>query len=165
MSRLAEFGALYAAEQARLRRRLTRMTGDPAAASDLLHDIFLRLWRRADAPEGSDAAYLMRSARNAAIDHNRSERVRADYASGLVPEQVAGAIPTPEAICAAREGLRRADDAIRALPERTRHIFLLNRVHGRTYNEIGETFAISASAVEKHMARALAALRRAVEEI
>lgn len=164
MAEPADIAALYLSESARLRRKLARMVGDQAIAADLLHDIFLRLWRRAEPLDGNDAAYLTRSARNAAIDHLRAERIRADFVKGTVPEQHAGGVPSPHAVLEAREGLSQVDTAIRALPERTRHIFLLNRVHDSSYPEIAAAMRISTSAVEKHMARALAALRKAVDE-
>lgn len=160
----ADIAALYVSECARLRRKVARMIGDQTAASDLVHDIFLRLWRRTEPLEGNDTAYLTRSARNAAIDHLRAERIRTDFVKGTVPEQHAGGLPSPHAVLEAREGLHQVDAAIRALPERTRHIFLLNRVHDSSYPEIAAAMSISVSAVEKHMARALAVLRKALEE-
>ncbi|MDQ8697364.1 sigma-70 family RNA polymerase sigma factor [Hyphomicrobium sp. LHD-15] len=164
MTKPLDLAALYVSEGARLRLSVTRLIGDPAAAADLVHDVFLRLWRRHKTLEGCDAAYLARSARNAAIDHIRAQRARAAYIAGTVPEQHAGVFPSPHEIVEARDGLRQVDDVIRGLPERTRHIFLLNRVHGRTYCEIAEALGITASGVEKHMARALKALRSAIEE-
>jgi RNA polymerase sigma factor (sigma-70 family) len=52
--------------------------------------------------------------------------------------------------------LRAIEDALAALPERTRHIFLLNRVYGRSFSEIAQVVGISRRAVTKHMARAVA---------
>ncbi|WP_222877240.1 RNA polymerase sigma factor [Terrihabitans soli] len=164
MAEPADIAALYLSESARLRRKVARMVGDQATAADLVHDIFLRLWRRAEPLDGNDAAYLTRSARNAAIDHLRAERIRSDFVKGTVPEQHYAGLPSPHAVLEAREGLTQVDTAIRGLPERTRHIFLLNRVHGSSYPDIAAAMGISPSAVEKHMARALSALRRAVEE-
>lgn len=164
MLKQLDLAALYLSEGARLRRRVTRLIGDPATAADLVHDVFLRLWGGHQTLEGCDAAYLARSARNAAIDHIRAERTRAAYITGTVPEQHVVASPSPHDIVEARQGLQQVDDVLRALPDRTRHIFLLNRVHGRTYCEIAEVFGITPSGVEKHMARVLKALRSAIEE-
>lgn len=163
-SRAADFARLFAAERGRLVARLARRVGCTATAADLVQDVFLRLWERAAEATGSPAAYLARSARNAAIDHRRAERVRADHVAGLTPEQHGVAAPTPEAVLEARDRLDRVDAAIRALPERTRHIFLLHRIHGRGYAEIAGVFDISVSGVEKHMARALEACRQSIAE-
>jgi RNA polymerase sigma-70 factor (ECF subfamily) len=45
------------------------------------------------------------------------------------------------------------------LPERTRHVFLLSRVHGCTYDEIADTLGLSYIMVEREMAKALVACR------
>src|SRR5689334_22233136 len=110
MAEPADIAALYVSECARLRRKVARMIGDQTAAADLVHDIFLRLWRRSAPLDGNDTAYLTRSARNAAIDHLRAERTRADFVRGTVPEQHAGAVPSPHAVIEAREGLNQVDE-------------------------------------------------------
>lgn len=155
---------LYLAESGRLQRRLGRMIGCRVTAADLVHDVFLRLWKRRQDGMDEAAAYLARSARNAAIDHLRSERIRAGYIDGTVPEQRFAAPSSPYDIVAARDHLRHIDDVIRTLPERSRHIFLLNRIYGRGYREIADALGISTGAVEKHMTRALKAIRAGAED-
>lgn len=164
MAKSLDLAALYLSESVRLRRNVARIVGDTATAADLVHDVFLRMCGRRQELEGCDAAYLARSARNAAIDHIRAERVRSDYVAGVVPEQTGAATPSPYDVVAARDSLLFVDSIIRTLPERTRHIFLLSRVHGRTYAEIAAVFGISPSAVEKHLTRAFKAIRDGIEE-
>jgi RNA polymerase sigma-70 factor (ECF subfamily) len=159
-----QLAELYLAESGRLQRRIGRMIGCRTTAADLVHDIFLRLWKRKQDGMDEAAAYLARSARNAAIDHLRSERIRADYMDSTVSEQRFAASPSPYDIVAARDHLRHVDDVIRTLPERSRHIFLLNRIHGRGYKEIAGALGISIGAVEKHMTRALKAIRTRSED-
>ncbi len=160
----AQFVELYLAESGRLQRRASRIVGCRTTASDIVHDVFLRLWKRKQDGMDEASAYLSRSVRNAAIDHLRGERVRAEYIERTVPEQRFTTPPSPHDIVAARDHLRYIDDVIRALPERTRHVFLLNRVHGRNYREIAGTLGISIGAVEKHIIRALKAIRAGTED-
>lgn len=152
-----KIAALYLAEQGRLERQITRRIGCSSTAGDLVQDIFLRLWERATDWTGEPAAYLNRCARNAAIDHMRSETRRSTFYAGILPEQYAAAPATPEAILAARQDVQRVDDLLALLPQRTRHIFILNRIHGRSFSEIAMVMAISKRAVEKHMAKAVSA--------
>lgn len=152
-----EITALYVAEHERLERQICRRVGCPSTASDLVHDIFLRLWERTAGRLAEPAAYLTRSARNAAIDHVRAERRRSAFFGSLLSEQYAAPSASPDDVVSARQELRSIDDALAALPTRTRHIFLLNRVHGRSFSEIAEVLGISRRAVTKHMARAVAA--------
>lgn len=152
-----KIAALYVAEYGRLERQIGRRIGCSSTAGDLVQDIFLRLWERATDWRGEPAAYLNRCARNAAIDHIRAERSRSTFFAGILPEQYAGTPATPETILAARQDVRRVDDLLAELPQRTRHIFVLNRVHGRSFSEIAGAMGISKRAVEKHMARAVLA--------
>lgn len=157
-----EIAALYIAEHERLERQISRRVGCASTASDLVHDIFLRLWERTAGRLAEPAAYLSRSARNASIDHLRAERRRTAFFNGLLPEQYAVSPASPDDIVCAREELGRIDDALAALPARTRHIFLLNRVHGRSFSEIAEVLGISKRAVTKHMSRAVAVCEEVV---
>ncbi|KWT72792.1 Sigma factor, ECF subfamily [Hyphomicrobium sulfonivorans] len=163
MANPIDVAALYEAESGRLRRKLARMIGDRSTAADLVHDVFLRLWKRDTDIQGCGAAYLTRSAHNAAIDYIRAEKIRASYAAETLPEQRAVGFPAPSAALEARDDLRQIDVAIRQLPERTRHVFLLNRVHGHTYVEIAAALNIAVGSVERHMSRALNEIRAAIE--
>ncbi len=60
-----------------------------------------------------------------------------------------------------RDELRRIDTAISKLKPKTRDIFLMHRFEGLDYEEIGEEMGMTAKGVEKQMAKALAAIRRA----
>lgn len=157
----SEFEELYVTERPGLLRRAARRLGSTAVAADIVQDVFLRLWERrsaaADAQPGHQGAYLGRSVSNAIIDHIRAERVRNDYVAGITEEQYAAPVPTPLDILVPRDEIRRIGELARMLPERTRHVFLLNKVHGCKYSEIAEALGISRSAVEKHVARAMVA--------
>ncbi len=152
-----QLAALYLSERDRLQRQINRRVGCPAAACDLVQDIFMRLWERMPLRCCGDPAYLTRCARNAAVDHLRAEKTRRTFVDGLLPDQYAAAPATPQDILQARQGLTGVDAALAALPERTRHVFLLNRIHGRTFAEIAAVMEISERMVAKHMARAMAA--------
>lgn len=151
------FASLYVAERDRLERQICRRIGCRATACDLVHDIFLRLWERATDRDGNESAYINRCARNAAIDHLRASQRRTDFFGKILPEQYAPQPASPHDILAANQSLNSIDEALAALPTRTRHIFLLNRIHGRSFSEIAGAFGISQRAVAKHMARAVAA--------
>lgn len=148
---------LYLSESSRLKRQIFRKVGCAATAGDLVQEIFLRFWERTTDLKGDATAYLTRSARNAAIDHQRSEARKRRLLSDLLPEQVVAPPATPLEVLIARDGIRTLDEVIAGLPRKTRHIFLLNRIHGRSFSEIAGVFGISERAVAKHMARAIAA--------
>ncbi len=153
-SKADQLAKLYLAEHVRLERTLRRKVGCAATASDLVQDIFLRLWERASDFTLITPAYVRRSAQNAAIDHARAQRVRQSYAAEILPEQIQSAPSTPFDIISARQI---AEAALATLPKQTRHIFLLSRIHGRTFREIADVMNISERAVARHIERAIAA--------
>ncbi|WP_431312478.1 RNA polymerase sigma factor [Pseudomonas putida] len=151
------------AQRARMEALVSRRVGCRATASDLVQELFLRFWRRPEVKVEALDTYLLRCAGNLAIDHLRSEGSRERIAEASLPlgECLAQA---PEQALEVNHDLQRIEAALRALPERTRQIFLLNRIHGCTYGEIAKAMQLSQSAVEKHMMRALQACKASVAE-
>ena len=153
--RREDFLRTFLSRRQQMETLVSRRVGCRATAADLVQDLFLRFWRRPTAPVEDLGTYLLRSAHNLAIDHLRSEGSRNRAESALLPEQQLAEPASPEAALEAGSQLRHVESALRELPERTRQIFLLNRIHGRTYGEIARAMGLTQSAVEKHMMRAL----------
>ena len=141
---------------------MSRRVGCRATAADLVQDLFLRFWRKPQVEIEALDSYLMRCAGNIAIDHLRSEGARERVNDNLPEPLELPQESQPQAALEASSDLRRIEAALRELPERSRHIFLLNRIHGRTYGEIAKVMGLSQSAVEKHMMRALEACKASI---
>lgn len=153
----------YEAMARRLRPALvtffSRRMGSRAMAEDLTQDLFMRLLRRHELfqlrnPDG----YIFEAAANLIRDQARRARVRGGEHLELVDETPQADRPDAEQEVAARSHLAAVLRAVEALPPRTRNVLMLSRFEGLTYAEIGRRLKISKSAVEKHMARAMAAL-------
>lgn len=159
---VAAFEAIYRAEHGRLLRYFRRRAGRDAAP-DLAQEAFTRLLRSGTlAGIDNPAAWLSRVARNLLID--RARRAKREQAI-IYPFDEARDAPVPPEQGARLEAidLRRIYwRALRAMPPRTRRIFLMHRLRGLTYREISEQLGLGVKAVEYHMARALALCRRAV---
>lgn len=56
----------------------------------------------------------------------------------------------------------RLERAMRAMPRRTREVFLAHRLEDMPYSEIAERTGLSLRAVERHMARAIGAIDRSL---
>ncbi|MFP8971468.1 RNA polymerase sigma factor, partial [Pseudomonas aeruginosa] len=100
-----------------------------------------------------------RSEMNRAHDHLGGEGARQRHLDDWLAEPRQCESVGPEQALEAGDQWRRFEAALRGLHERTRRIFLLNRIHGRTYAEIAQAMQLSQSAVEKHMMRALDACK------
>ncbi|HYQ50033.1 MAG TPA: sigma-70 family RNA polymerase sigma factor [Pseudomonas sp.] len=160
----ARFVQVFLAQRARMEALVNRRVGCRATASDLVQELFLRFWRRPEVKVEALDTYLLRCAGNLAIDHLRSQGSRERVAEASFPLDEPCSAQAPEQALEVDHDLQRIETALRALPERTRQIFLLNRIHGRKYGEIAKAMQLSQSAVEKHMMRALEACKASVAE-
>ncbi|KAB0501730.1 RNA polymerase sigma factor [Pseudomonas moorei] len=160
----AHFLHVFLSQRSQMEALVSRRVGCRATAADLVQDLFLRFWRRPLVQVEELGTYLLRCAGNIAIDHLRSEATRVRASEGLMAEPSDGVDSEPQAALEAGNDLRHVEAALRALPERTRQIFLLNRIHGRKYAEIAKAMGLSQSAVEKHMMRALEACKASLRE-
>jgi RNA polymerase sigma factor (sigma-70 family) len=157
-----DLSALYRAHFSAVRTYLVRRLGCPEAGREAAQDVFLRLLTRPrngqiDNPRG----FLLRAARNLAIDLARKERGRPtvepleEHAAVLLDP-----VSDPGRIVSARQQLRAVAVGIEALPPKCRHVFFLFRFEGLKQKEIAERLTISAKMVEAHLARAMLSLRR-----
>jgi RNA polymerase sigma-70 factor, ECF subfamily len=153
------FDAVFRAHYATLVAVAERVSGTRAVGEELAQDVMLELWRRHETISVDDSlrAYLVRAARNRALNHVRHERMKVRTAPRAAGETVTPA----EAPARVAEG--EIDAAVRAavdaLPERCREVFELSRVRGLRYAEIAETMGISVKTVEAQMGKALRLLR------
>jgi RNA polymerase sigma-70 factor (ECF subfamily) len=142
---------------ARLRDQIARMTRRDDA-EDLLHDAWVGIADR-KVQANNPAALLARAAANGGIDAYRRER-RMDLA--FAPDAATGSVadhrPLQDEVLIARHRLERLRIGVAQLSPRTRQIFLMHRLDARKYREIAQELGISQSAVEKHIARAMAHL-------
>jgi RNA polymerase sigma factor (sigma-70 family) len=144
---------------------LSRLTGtlrSPDAASDALHDAYLKLGRGAVVGEiRHPLAYLYRMAINLAKNRRRHEALftPADAAAAL---DLADEAPDPERAAGARNTLSRVFDMLEALPTQRRDIFLAAWRDEKTQVQIAAEFGLHKRTVQKELARAERDLRAAL---
>ncbi len=132
----------------------------PMDAEDVAQDVFDRLARR-EGVAGIEKLerYLFETAANAAVDYHRRAKARGRQRQVAYNEALhAPAGGSPETIFAAQEELAAVLIALRELPERTRHIFILVRLENMKQVEVAKGLGLSISAVEKHLRNAMAHL-------
>lgn len=147
----------YEAHLGRVRRRLTAITRDPAAAEDLAHEAFLRLTREVEAGRTPDdvLAWLQRVATNLAMSRGRRLGV-ADRRSGELPVPDADGHPEAEALKAELRGALAA--ALAELPATDRRALVL-AAHGYRGPEIATLIERTPAATRTLLCRARAKLR------
>lgn len=159
-----DLAALSARFRGALVRYFLRQGLGGADAEDCVQDVFLRLSRRATLADiGNLEGYLFETAASVAIDHQRRGRARAAGAHDAYEEDRHAPLALgPDRGLEARDELRRVTAALRELPERTRHVFVLVRLERMRHAEVARRLGVSVSAVEKHLLRASVHLARRV---
>lgn len=140
----------------------TRKCGSAAEAEDLAQDVLERVLRYAhcESPEQAKA-YIFKVAVNRWRDHHRLTWRRGAVVEWDDTAEFARIEETsPERVLSSEQELHRVVAALQELRERTRDVFMLDRLEHMKHGEIAEIFGISVSAVEKHVAKAVAHLAR-----
>ena len=124
---------------------------------DMVQDVALRLHvcARRDAIDDG-RAYMFRVAHSVITDRARRDATRQRRRH----EPLTGAHHpveelSPARVLEGREQLAMVRDTLAAMPERTRHVFLLHRFERVSHAAIAARFGISVSAVEKHVMKAM----------
>jgi len=154
--------AVYRTERRELLRYLGRRAGADLAP-DLVQEVFARALssRQADHLD-NPAAFIRRIARNLLIDRAR-RRVTQPVTLFDFGEQRDLVEPPDQAwAIEAADLLRTYEQALMALPDKIRRVFLLHRQGKLTYRQIAEKIGASFTTVEYHMKRALAACRASI---
>lgn len=154
--------ALYAAQHHQV-AGIFRRSVPPQEVADLVQETFRRVFSATGNRVGlldAPAAYVAAAARSILKNRARSGVRRLHTAHHSYEEQdIAG--PDPHAALEARDMIRRVEDAIARLSPATRDVFLMHRFDDLSYVEIAKIKQMSPKRVEKHIAKALVAIRKA----
>ncbi len=132
---------------------------DHHEAEDITQDVFAKLIHAIDKYEERDvpfAAWILRVARNAALDHLRSRR-QIPVAEVLVADHGSDQISF--------ERLRSLKEALAGLPESQRQVLVLRHIAGLSPNEIAERLGKTEAAVQGLHHRGRAALKQTLREL
>ncbi len=134
------------------------LTGDPAAAQDLLQEALARLvpqWRRVDDP----SAYVRATMHRLQINRWRRNRLIREEPTAAAPEQVAA-----DRLGSVDDRLVLVD-ALRRLSDRQRSVLICRYIEDLDERAAAERLGISVGAVRSIGHRALARLRKLAPEL
>ncbi len=148
--------AIYVACRGLLARTVRRIVGRHEV-DDILQEAFLRSFEaEARYPIRDARAFLLRTARNVALDHvGRAAYRRTGSLDNFDEEQFADDAPQPEAVVEGEQRFIAFCEAVGNLPQQCRRVFVLKKVYGMSHDEISLRTGIAISTVEKHVAKGL----------
>jgi RNA polymerase sigma-70 factor (ECF subfamily) len=162
----AALGELYDRHSRLLFSLIVRVLRDRGESEDALQEVFVRVWDHADSYSptlGAPSAWLVRIARNRAIDRLRTRQVRANVAAST-DEAPAAADPTPagnpEQLARTAEHRRAIVAAMDELPLEQRTLIDAAYFDGFTQSELAERFNLPLGTVKTRIRTAMQALRK-----
>ena len=154
---LSAVSAAFLENHAFLKRFLARFFSDHQDIEDVAQEAYLRAYVAEQQKDiEQPKAYLFRIAKNLALTKlTKKSKNITDYleesGASVVIEWGAAADSEVEA----QESLGLYCEAVAALPEKCRQVFLLRKVHGLSHKEIAERMSLSVSSVEKYLHRGI----------
>lgn len=149
----------------RVKSYLMRMALDPAQAEELMQEVMVALWRKAqsyDRRQASVSTWIFRIARNRRIDAARRES-RPDFDPYDPSLHPAPETPPDDAVAT-----RQRDDeiaaAIETLPSEQLELIRLAFHHGMSHSEIAEARDLPLGTVKSRLRLALGKLKIRLEE-
>lgn len=153
----ADFDRLYRRSYPRLKRTLTAVLGDPAAAEDCVQETFVRAFRAWDrwTPDAPAEAWLHRIALNRAHSHRRRAALQ-----GIT--EVLRRLGRPEPMPDPADSLAWSElgRALQRLPTKLAAAIVLRYYHGYTNRELAAAFGVSERMIGLRLLEAKRRLRR-----
>lgn len=133
-------------------------------AEDLVQDLFMSLYQKRHTLEFTVSlqAYLHQALKYKVLNEFRSENTRQTYTKSLFFSEVSKNDLANE--LDAKELRRKIEIVLESLPDKCRKVFILSRNGNCSNRDISQKLAISLSTVEKHIGKALKALRSSLPE-
>lgn len=160
------FSELYDIFSPELTRHVLSKVNDQSIAEDILHDLFLSLWKNRDSilKIKSVPAYLYSSVRYLILSYYRTKKTKEFSLTDLqyldtIQEEV-----SIEDRLYYRYILDEVQSEIENLPKKCKEVFKLSREQHMSIQQISEELSISESTVKKHINRAIRQLRTLTKE-
>jgi RNA polymerase sigma-70 factor (ECF subfamily) len=141
---------------------ICRILRDRREAEEILQDVFLVAWTRIDTYDrelGSPMAWLVRIARNRAIDRLRANQVRARAREAA---SAANATESPETAALVSERRRLLRRALDTLPPEQRQLIATAYFEGLSQSELAQHFELPLGTVKTRIRSGLKTLREAL---
>jgi RNA polymerase sigma-70 factor, ECF subfamily len=151
-----------------------RYINDQDAASDIVQEVFLSLWKMRDnfTPHSTMKSYLLSAVYYRSLNYLKHEKAQI---LEITKDGDLSSLDEFRVYCIDKgsdlkdpliinESIGILKDAINELPDQCRRAFILSRKLGLKNKEIADFLGISIKVVEKHISKALLLLHKAIKE-
>jgi RNA polymerase sigma-70 factor (family 1) len=129
------------------------------AAEEIVQELFVTLWEKRSVLLISNLTHYLRMAlRNKCIDHIRKQIVKDKYWTyyrSFLPHQTDNAQET----VSYNNLMEAVETGIASMPEKTKRIFILNRLEGKSVPHVAQLIRLSEKTVEYHLTKCLKTLK------
>jgi RNA polymerase sigma factor (sigma-70 family) len=156
---------LYDATSAKLFGVCLRILSDREESEDVLQDVYVTIWRRADRFDGGRASvmtWVSTIARNRAIDRLRARGPMA-YAEQVDDLEIADGAASAETLLSAADDRHRLQGCLSQLDDRTEKVIRTAFFEGVTYEALAHRMDAPLGTVKSWIRRGLAKLKGCLE--
>ena len=140
-----------------------RFIDDRETREDIVQEVFFRLWdkRKQITVTSSAQNYLLTSVRNLCLNYLRRQEVQQPFEESLFdqPDDEEG-----DRLIQLRELEEQLAQALAQLPPEYRLAFELNRMEGKSLEEVAQRMGVSTRTVERYRDKAIALLQTELKE-
>lgn len=161
-----DFEVLFKTHFSSLCRFAMKYVGDMDDSKDIVHAVFINLWKRKDTVDVDTSlkSYLFTSVHNRCLNYIRDQKKMVHHALPIEQMDLLNYVESRDFVVE-NETIDQINTALDALPEKCREIFLLSRFEGLKYREIAEKLNLSVKTVETQVSRALKQLKESLKDL
>lgn len=155
------FEQIYSLYKFRVYSAIRKQINDTAAAEELTQDVFVKIWEKKTQLdlEKSFAAYVFRIANSRVVDYCRKLKRDKEIINNMLliateisDEPMESDFSKDENDC--------LQNAIDELSPQRKKIFILCKLEGKSYEEVGKLMGVSTSTISDHIVKATKSLRK-----
>ena len=157
---------LYQLTSSKLFGVCLRICGDRSAAEDVLQEVYIKVWHRADQYQAgtySPISWLAVIARNASIDWLRKNG-RQNYDDEAVIEIIADDAPLGDTVIEEKQQKARIMDCLEQLDEEQNRPIRSAFFGGFTYSQLARQIEVPLSTMKSRIRRGLMSLKKCLED-
>ena len=142
-----------------------RYVGRPETAEEIVHDVFITIWNKADQLkiQYSVKGYLIKAIINTSLNYIKKEKLHTAKRLEYMAEQKD--FSTDETVKDAEEALLIGlEQALQLLPEKCKHVMYLSRFGKLKQDEIAAQMNISIKTVKNHLTYGFQKLRESLQK-